>query len=125
MSFIFTDQITILGMFSPNGFRTIKPGAEVKLVFDDDPGRIHEATIAGIPKGTGQGQIAVSGTLARAGSIRGAKTYPAVISIRRTSIAAGSGSVCLARQRYSAEKAGVIGLIMSILVWVSSYAAYL
>ena len=125
MSFIITDQINIVGMFSPNGFRTIKPGAVVKLVFDDDPGRIHEATITGIPKGVGQGQIAVSGTLARAGSIGGAKSYPAVISIPkdidRSRLRLGMPGTATV----FAESAGVIGLIMSILVWVSSYAAYL
>src|SRR6202049_5379297 len=39
MSFIITDDIMLIGMFSPNGFETIKPGAAVKLVFDDRPGR--------------------------------------------------------------------------------------
>jgi multidrug resistance efflux pump len=102
MSFIIADQITIVGMFSPNGFRTIKPGAKVKLVFDNDPGRIREATITGIPQGVGQGEIAVSGTLAKVGSIGGVKAYPAVISpYRRTSIAASSGSACPAPRRCS------------------------
>lgn len=45
MSFIITDEITLIGTFSPNGFQTIKPGAAVKLVFDNDPGRIHHATV--------------------------------------------------------------------------------
>ena len=125
MSFIITDEITIIGMFSPNGFQTIKPGAKVKLVFDDDPGRIHDATIMGIPQGMGEGQMAVSGTMARAGSIRGAKTYPAVISlpkdIDRNQLRLGMPGTATV----FAENAGVIGLIMSILVWVSSYAAYL
>jgi multidrug resistance efflux pump len=84
MSFVVTDDILIAGMFAPNGFKTIKPGARVKLVFDDDPGRIHDATVAAIPQGVGQGQIAVSGTLARVGSIGGAKVYPAAISIPKT-----------------------------------------
>jgi multidrug resistance efflux pump len=125
MSFIFTNEITIVGMFSPNGFRSIKPGAKVKLVFDDDPGRIYDATIAGIPQGTGEGQIEVSGTLTKASSIRGAKTYPAVISIPegidRSSLRLGMPGTATV----FSEKAGVIGLIMSILVWVSSYTAYL
>ncbi|MCK1513887.1 HlyD family secretion protein [Bradyrhizobium sp. 190] len=125
MSFIFTNEITILGMFSPNGFRTIKPGAKVKLVFDDDPGRIYHATIAGIPQGTGEGQIAVSGTLARASSIRGAKTYPAVISIPQDIDRSGLRLGMPGTATVFSENAGVIGLIMSILVWVSSYAAYL
>lgn len=125
LSFIIADQITIVGMFSPNGFGTIKPGAKVKLVFDNDPGRIHEATITGIPQGVGQGEIAVSGTLAKVGSIGGVKAYPAAISIPkdidRSQLRLGMPGTATV----FAENAGVIGLIMSILVWVSSYTAYL
>ncbi len=95
------------------------------VMSDDDPGRIHDATIMGIPQGMGEGQMAVSGTMARAGSIRGAKTYPAVISlpkdIDRNQLRLGMPGTATV----FAENAGVIGLIMSILVWVSSYAAYL
>lgn len=125
MSFIVTDEITIVGMFSPNGFKTIKPGARVKLVFDNDPGRIHDATITGIPLGVGQGEIAVSGTLAKVGSIGGAKAYPAIISIPkdidRSQLKLGMPGTATV----FAENAGVIGLLMSILVWISSYTAYL
>jgi multidrug resistance efflux pump len=125
MSFIITDEITIVGMFSPNGFQTIKPGAPVKLVFDNDPGRIYDAIVTGIPQGVGQGEIAVSGTLAKVGSIGGAKAYPAVISIPkdidRSLLKLGMPGTAIV----FAEKAGVVGLIMSILVWVSSYTAYL
>jgi multidrug resistance efflux pump len=125
MSFIITDEITLIGMFSPNGFQTIKPGAPVKLVFDNDPGRIHRATILAIPLGVGQGQVAVSGTLARVGSIGGANAFPAQISLPedmdREHLRLGMpGSATV-----FSENAGVIGLIMSILVWVSSYTAYL
>lgn len=125
MSFIVTDDITIIGMFSPNGFQTIKPDAPVKLVFDTHPGRIYHAKITSIPHGVGQGQVAVSGMLARVGSIGGAKAYPAEISI--------PGDIDRAQLRLGmpgtatvfAENAGVIGLLMSILVWISSYTAYL
>jgi multidrug resistance efflux pump len=125
MSFIITDEITLIGMFSPNGFQTIKPGAPVKLVFDNDPGRIHQATILDIPLGVGQGQVAVSGTLARVGSIGGANAFPAQISlpedIDREHLRLGMPGTATV----FADNAGVIGLIMSILVWVSSYTAYL
>ena len=94
-------------------------------MFDDDPGRIHEATILTIPQGTGEGQMAVSGTMAQASSIRGAKTYPAVISIPkgldRNRLRLGMPGTATV----FADNAGVIGIIMSILVWVSSYTAYL
>jgi multidrug resistance efflux pump len=125
MSFIVTDEITLVGMFSPNGFQTIKPGASVKLVFDNDPGRIHHATILDIPRGVGQGQVAVSGTLARVGSIGGADAFPALISLPddmdREHLRLGMPGTATV----FADNAGVIGLIMSILVWVSSYTAYL
>jgi multidrug resistance efflux pump len=125
MSFVVTDEITLVGMFSPNGFRTIKPGAAVKLVFENDPGRIHQASVLAIPEGIGQGQVAVSGVLARAGSIGGAKAYPALISIPkdvdRDRLRVGMpGSATV-----FADNAGVVGTLMSILVWVSSYTAYL
>ena len=115
MSFIVTDEIALVGMFSPNGFQTIKPGAPVKLVFDNDPGRIHHGTILDIPLGVGQGQIAVSGTLARVGSIGGANAFPAQISLPE--------DINLEQLRLGmpgtatvfADNAGVIGLIMSIL----------
>jgi hypothetical protein len=57
--------------------------AAVKLVFDDDPGRIHAATVTEIPQGVGQGQIAAGGMLAKVGSIGGAKPDPAVISVTK------------------------------------------
>ena len=125
MSFIIADDITIVGMFSPNGFQAVKVGAPVKLVFDNIPGRIYQTTIVGIPRGVGQGQIAVSGTIARVGSIGGANAYPAEISIpkdiERDHLRLGMPGTATA----FAENAGVIGLLMSILVWISSYTAYL
>jgi multidrug resistance efflux pump len=125
MSFIVTDEITIIGMFSPNGFETIKPDARVKLVFDDRPGRIYEAKIVDIPRGVGQGQAAVSGMLARVGAVSGVRAYPAEISIPqeldRTRLQLGMPGTATV----FADNAGVIGILMSIVVWISSYTAYL
>jgi multidrug resistance efflux pump len=125
MSFIVTKEISVIGTFSQNGFDTIKPNAHVKLVFDNRPGRIYHSTISEIPRGVGQGQVSVSGMLARVGSVGGANAYPALISIpegiEQDQLRLGmSGSATV-----FAESAGVIGLLMSILVWISSYTAYL
>jgi multidrug resistance efflux pump len=65
MSFIVENEITLVGIFSQNGFQTIKEGAPVDIVFENTPGRIYHAKITEIPKGIGQGQISTSGTLAR------------------------------------------------------------
>jgi multidrug resistance efflux pump len=125
MSFIVENEITIVGMFSQNGFQTIKDGAPVDIVFDNAPGRIYHAKVIAIPRGIGQGQIAVSGTLARTTTFGGATAFPAVISIpqemSRDSLRLGMSGSATA----FAHNAGVIGLLASILVWISSYTAYL
>jgi multidrug resistance efflux pump len=125
MSFIVESEIALVGMFSQNGFQTINEGAAVDIVFDNAPGRIYHATISAIPRGVGQGQIAVSGTLARTTALGGTTAFPAVISIpqemSRESLRLGmSGNATV-----FAGNAGVIGLLASILVWISSYTAYL
>lgn len=125
MSLIVSEDIRIIGMFSPNGFKTIQPGAPVKIVFDDRPGQIFSAKIVDIPRGVGQGQIAISGTLARSGSIRGADSYPAVISIPDDHDKANLRLGMPGTATVFAPNAGVIGLIKSILIWISSYTAYL
>jgi multidrug resistance efflux pump len=125
MSFIVENEITLVGMFSQNGFQTIKDGASVDIVFDNAPGRIYHAKISAIPKGVGQGQVAVSGTLARTNALGGATVFPAEISIpdgmSRESLRLGMSGSATA----FADNAGVIGLLASILVWISSYTAYL
>jgi multidrug resistance efflux pump len=125
MSFIVENEITIVGMFSQNGFQTIKIDAPVDIVFDNAPGRIYHAKIKAIPKGVGQGQIAVSGTLARTTALGGTSAFPAEISVpdemSRDSLRLGMSGNATA----FAGNAGVIGLLASILVWVSSYTAYL
>ena len=125
MSFIVENEIIIVGMFSQNGFQTIKLGTPVDIVFDNAPGRIYHAKIMAIPKGVGQGQVAVSGTLARTNAIGGASAFPAEISVpdemSRDSLRLGMSGNATA----FAENAGVIGLLASILVWISAYTAYL
>jgi multidrug resistance efflux pump len=112
-------------MFSQNGFQTIKEGTAVDIVFDNAPGRIYHARITAIPKGIGQGQVAVSGTLARTNALGGATVFPAEMSIpdemSRESLRLGMSGSATA----FADNAGVIGLLASILVWISSYTAYL
>jgi multidrug resistance efflux pump len=125
MSFIVENEITIVGMFSQNGFQTIKLGTPLDIVFDNAPGLIYRAKITGIPKGVGQGQIAASGTLARTTALGGASVFPAEISVpdemSRDTLRLGMSGNATA----FAANAGVIGFLASILVWISAYTAYL
>jgi len=69
--------------------------------------------------------VAVSGTLARTNALGGATVFPAEISIpegmNRDQLRLGMSGNATA----FAGNAGVIGLLASILMWVSSYTAYL
>jgi multidrug resistance efflux pump len=125
MSFIVEKEMTLVAMFAQNGFETIKDGAPVDIVFDNIPGRIYRARVIDIPKGIGQGQVAVSGTLARTSALGGAVAFPAIISIpdnvSQDSLRLGMSGSATA----FSPKAGATGLLASILVWISSYTAYL
>lgn len=125
MSFVVASDIAIIGLFAQNGFRTIKPGAAVTLVFENDPGHLHKAKITEIPPGVGQGQISVSGTLTRTTAVGGTTDYPALISIPETVDRAALRLGTSGKATVIAEDAGVIGIIGWVLIWVKSYTAYL
>lgn len=81
MSFIVADEITLVGVFDQNGFKNIRRGAPVKLVFASRLGEVYHSEIADVYRSTGQGQVAVSGTLARAETVGTSTTYPASIVV--------------------------------------------
>ena len=125
MSFVLADGLTIVGVFEQNGLQTIKPGTSAKLVFSNEPGKVYDTKVSDIARGIGQGQLAVSGTLARVGSGGITTEYPVRFdipqNIDRELVRPGiSGTATV-----FSPNAGVIGLISSILLWVSAYTAYL
>jgi RND family efflux transporter MFP subunit len=79
MSFIVSDGIKLVGIFSQNGFQTIKPGAQVQFALSSNPGHLYTSTIGDIVSGVGEGQIASSGMLARVSSLPMTMEYPALI----------------------------------------------
>ena len=79
MSFILADATRLVGIFSQNGFQTIKPGARVQFALSSNPGHLYSSTIEEIAAGVGEGQIVSSGTLARVTSLPMTTEYPAVI----------------------------------------------
>ena len=125
MSFIVADEITIVGVFDQNGFRNIRRGASVKLVFASRPGEVYHSQIADVYRGTGQGQVAVSGTLARAETVGTSKTYPANIDIPNDMDPDMLRLGMVGTATVISDKAGPIGLLATILLWVKAYAAYL
>jgi multidrug resistance efflux pump len=125
MSFILADEIMIVGLFDQNGFQTIKPGVPVRLVFANRPGKVYNSVIADVMRGTGQGQIAVSGTLARAESVGTSTTYPARIDLPNGVDPDMLRLGMVGTATVISDRAGPIGLLAMILLWVKAYAAYL
>jgi multidrug resistance efflux pump len=125
MSFILANDITLVGVFPQNGFQRVKPGAAVKLAFANEPGHIYRSTIGDIVQGVGQGQIAVSGILARAESIGTSMDYPALINVPadmdRNMLRLGM----VGTATVFSDDAGPIGILANILLWVTAYALYL
>jgi multidrug resistance efflux pump len=125
LSFIVADDTSIVGVFDQNGFRNIKSGAAVKLVFANRPGEVHYSQVADVIRGTGQGQVAISGTLARAETIGTSSTYPALIDVPKDMDPEMLRLGMLGTATVISDKAGPIGTLATILIWVKAYVAYL
>jgi hypothetical protein len=80
MSFIVSDRIQLVGIFSQNGFQTIKPGAKMQFALSNNPGHLYSSTIGDVVSGVGEGQIASSGTLARVTALPMTVEYAALIN---------------------------------------------
>jgi multidrug resistance efflux pump len=125
LSFILSGEIIIVGVFDQNGFKIIKRGVPVKLVFASRPGEVYYSAIKEVVRGIGQGQVAVSGTLARAETVGTSTTYPASIDLPKDIDPDLLRLGMVGTATAFSDKAGPIGLLATILLWVKAYAAYL
>jgi len=125
MSFIVASETNIVGIFPQNGFQTIRPGTKVRLAFSNEPGVLHDAEIGQLLRGVGEGQFSASGTLTRVGAIGMTGDYPVNVSVPKdvdpASLRLGMSGAATA----FSEKAGPIGTLATILLWVKAYAMYL
>ena len=125
MSFIVENQIMLVGLFSQNGFQTIREGTPVEIVFDNFPGRIYHARVITISKrywpGTGCGvwNTGQDHRSRRRDNISGRDLHPGRYQPSFLRLGMSGSATAFS------PKAGVIGLLASILVWISSYTAYL
>jgi multidrug resistance efflux pump len=123
MAFVNNADTKLVGRFSQNAARSLKPGAEIWLIFSDVPGKIYTSTVSELVPGTAEGQFAVSGYLPDLAVIGTGATMGAVIEIpadRVDLIPGTSGSATV-----FAEDAGPIAIIAIILAYISSWTAFL
>ncbi len=125
MPFINIESIQLVGRFSQNGFRSVKPGVDVWLVFDNLPGRIFATTIEQLIPGTAEGQAPVSGALPDLRILGSGRTLGARIvipsdlpnDVLNVGIA-GSATVL-------AEDSGPIRILAVVLAYLRSWMAFL
>jgi multidrug resistance efflux pump len=125
LSFILADDMALVGVFEQNGFKHMKQGTLVKMVFASRPGVVVKTRISDIMRGIGPGQIAVSGTLARTETIGTSTTFPVRLDIPedfdKESLRLGMVGTATA----FSENAGAIGVLADVLLVFKSYAMYL
>ena len=125
LALIMADDISIAGIFDQNGFKRITSGAPVRLAFLNRPGQVYASNVEVILYGIGQGQIAVSGNLARAESVGTSTTYPVQIAIPadmdRDMLRLGM----VGTATVISQGSGPIGILATVLIWVKSYVMYL
>jgi len=125
MSFIVAGEIEIIGIFPQNGFQAIRPDAAVKLVFTNTPARIHTTRIHEVHRGIGEGQFASSGALTKVSAVALTSDYSVrIVTPEDLDPAALRLGMSGAATVFS-DRAGPIGGLASILLWVKAYAMYL
>jgi multidrug resistance efflux pump len=124
LSFILAKDTVIVGVFDQNGFKNMRPGDSVKLVFANRPGQVYYSSITDIVRGIGQGQLAVSGALARAETIGTSGTYPVTIDVPKDIDPDLLRLGMVGTATVITNKAGPIGVLATILLWVKAYTAY-
>ncbi|MGM4892023.1 HlyD family secretion protein [Tardiphaga sp. 839_C3_N1_4] len=80
LSFVVSDAIQLIGIFSQNGYQTIKPGVRVQFALSNNPGHLYSTTIGDVVSGVGEGQIAASGAMTKVTSLPMTSEYPALIN---------------------------------------------
>jgi multidrug resistance efflux pump len=117
-TFVYTDRLFISGLFAQKALRAVKVGDRVKVSFPAIPGRLFEAEVVNIASGVGEGQYVASGQLARTSEQRSTRVFPVLISLpedfpqtlRKVGLSADA--------TIYTEKAGVVGIVATILQWI-------
>jgi multidrug resistance efflux pump len=119
-TFIYMDQLAIGALFQQKALKSVRPGDTAKINFPALPGQVFEAKVVAVPMAVGEAQFFASGQLARTSEQRMTRLYPVWISIpedfppelRKVGI---SASV-----RIHTEKAGIVGIVATILQWIQT-----
>ena len=119
-TFVYTDQLFIVGYFAQKALRAVKVGDSVKISFPAVPGRLFETEVKRIGTAVGEGQYLASGQLAMTSEQRTTRIYPIIVAIpeefplelRKVGLSASA--------TIYTENAGVVGIVATILQWVGT-----
>ena len=119
-TFVYTDEIFIVGYFAQKALRAVKVGDSAKVSFPAVPGKLFETEVMRIGTAVGEGQYLASGQLAMTSEQRTTRIYPILLSIpeefppelRKVGLSASA--------TIYTENAGVVGIVATILQWIST-----
>ncbi len=110
----------IVALFQQKALESLKAGDLAKVNFPALPGQVFDSEVIGVVEGIGEGQFYASGQLPRVNDQRMTRIYPVLIKIpaefpvemRRVGLAASV--------RIHTERAGVVGIVATILQWIQT-----
>lgn len=120
MTFVDSSRLWIGGRFQQKALQSVKIGDTAMINFPALPGRIFESKVIGIPSGIREGQLDASGQLPSVQQTRMTRIWPILVEIpddfpeelRRVGLAADV--------TIYTEGAGVVGIVATILQWIST-----
>lgn len=124
MTFIYTDVVSVGGIFPQKGLQNIREGDTAVMTFPALPGRVFESTVRRIPRAIGNAQIAASGQLIGIGDSQMTNLYPVYVELPddfpKDQVRLGLA----ASIRLHSENAGAVAMVATIGQWLQTSLAY-
>ncbi|MCC9608987.1 efflux RND transporter periplasmic adaptor subunit [Blastopirellula sp. JC732] len=80
-TFIDTSDLDVVGVYSQNVVKNVKPGDKVEIAFKNHPGQIFQGTVDAVIAASGEGQFVTSGQLVDVSDIRSSGKFAVKIKL--------------------------------------------
>lgn len=124
MAFVHTDSVLVAGLFQQKALGKIEVGDEVSMSFPALPGRLFHGTVREIPTAIGNAQFLASGKLEVVDANRMTRLYPVLIDLPEDFPDEQVRLGLAADARIYSKQAGVVGIVATILQWITTSMDY-
>jgi multidrug resistance efflux pump len=124
MAFVYTDRVGIGALFKQKALENVRVGQKAQVSFPALPGRIFEGKVRQIVDAIGEGQWAATGQLPRLDQTRMTTLYPVFVTLPEDFPEDQVRLGLAANVTVLTDDAGVVGIVATILHWISTSLAY-